>query len=298
MNKKAWNIIKPILKLVFTVLALWVAYRSIDFIALQKIWREANGWYFIPAILTFFCCQVVTSLRLLQFLKNIGLPISMRSNFRLFLLGLFYNLFLPGGIGGDGYKIVVLKQRYAFTTHKAVFSAVFFDRLTGLWAMGLLVLIFSFSLNAVRAYSGWVIAAFILSSGIYYFVLRTYFKKLSRQFFKTHLLAIAAQLLQLITVAFIITALGGAASYEPYFAIFILSSVASLFPFSIGGLGAREVAIVWGADTFGLNPDLAVSITLSYYVITLGLSLTAVLILFRKEQDLKPEGVQNAMGKF
>lgn len=298
MNKKAWNIIKPILKLVFTVLALWVAYRSIDFSALQKIWREANGWYFIPAVITFFCCQVVTSIRLLQFLRNIGLPISMRSNFRLFLLGLFYNLFLPGGIGGDGYKIVALKQRYAFTTHKAVFSAVFFDRLSGLWAMALLVAIFSFSLNAVRVYSGWVIAVFILGTGIYYFVLRNYFRKLSGPFFKTHLLAIAAQLLQLITVAFILTALGCTTSYWPYFAIFILSSVASLFPFSIGGLGAREVAIVWGANTFGLNPDLAVSITLSYYVITLGLALTAILILFRKERGLKAEGVQDAMSKF
>ncbi|ANH79870.1 hypothetical protein A8C56_01760 [Niabella ginsenosidivorans] len=283
-RKRAWNILKPILKVGFTALALWLVYTKVDLAVLKRLWAEANGWYLVPAVVSFVICQVITSIRLLNFFRNIGLPISVKSNFRLFLLGMFYNLFLPGGIGGDGYKIIALKQRYAFTTHKEVFSAVFFDRLSGLWGLSWLLAVFSLSMPQVQQYSRWVLLAFVAGTIIYYWVLRRFFKKISQRFIITHLLAICAQSLQLVTVAFILAALGCTTSYWPYFAIFLLSSLASLFPFSIGGLGAREVAIVWGAATFGLDKDLAVSVSLSFYLITMAMALTAVPVLFRKER--------------
>lgn len=255
---------------------------------MQRLWKEANPWWLGPAVTAFVICQLVTSVRLLHFFHNIGLPISARSNFRLYLLGMFYNLFLPGGIGGDGYKIIVLKQRYPFTTRKEVFSAVFFDRLSGLWALCLLVALFSTVLPRIQQYSRWILPAVAVGTVIYYGVLRRFFKKISQHFVRIHLIALGTQLLQLVTVAFILKALGCSASYWPYFVIFLASSLASLFPFSIGGLGAREVVIVWGATTLGLDKDLAVSISLSFYIITMTMALTAIPVLFRKEQ-VQPE---------
>lgn len=285
-KKKAWNILKPVLKIAFTVLALWLVYTKVDLTAVRRLWREANSWWLIPAVAAFVICQIIASFRLLYFFRNIGLPISVRSNLRLYLLGMFYNLFLPSGIGGDGYKIIVLKQRYQ-TTHKDVFSAVFFDRLAGLWGLGFLVACFSLAMPEVRAYSLWILAGFAGGTVIYYYVLHRYFARISRRFLNTHLLGICTQSLQLATVAFILAALGCKTSYWPYFAIFLLSSLASLFPFSIGGLGAREVAIVWGAGTFGLDKDLAVSVSLSFYLITMIMALSAIFILFGKERRKK-----------
>ena len=283
-KKRVWNVLKPILKVGFTALALWLVYTKVDLTVVKRLWKEANVWYLIPAIVAFVLCQLVTSVRLLHFFRNIGLPISLKSNFRLFLLGMFYNLFLPGGIGGDGYKIIALKQRYPFTTHKEAFSAVFFDRLSGLWGLCFLVAVFSLSMNQVQQYSRWILLAFVIGTLLCYWVLQHFFKRISQRFVITHLLAIGAQSLQLVTVAFILAALGCTTSYWPYFAIFLLSSLASLFPFSIGGLGAREVAIVWGATTFGLDKDLAVSVSLSFYLITMAMALTAVPVLFSRER--------------
>lgn len=283
-KKKVWNILKPVLKVVFTVLALWLVYTKVDLTAVQRLWKEADSRWLIPAVAAFIACQIATSFRLLYFFRNIGLPISVKSNLRLYLLGMFYNLFLPSGLGGDGYKIIVLKQRYD-TTHKEVFSAVFFDRLAGLWGLGFLVSCFSLAMPEVRQYSPWILAAFGVGSVIYYWVLHRFFTRISRRFFITHLLAICTQSLQLATVAFILAALGCKASYWPYFAIFLLSSLASLFPFSVGGLGAREVAIVWGAGIFGLDKDLAVSVSLSFYLITMAMALSAIFILFGKERE-------------
>src|SRR5690606_41951136 len=45
-----------------------------------------------------------------------------------------YNFFLPGGIGGDGYKIFFLKKTFQIS-RRQVLGAVFFDRLSGLWAL-------------------------------------------------------------------------------------------------------------------------------------------------------------------
>ncbi|WP_300596587.1 lysylphosphatidylglycerol synthase transmembrane domain-containing protein [Niabella sp.] len=282
-KKKVWNVLKPVLKVAFTVLALWLVYTKVDLTAVQRLWKEADSWWLIPAVAAFIACQVVTSFRLLYFFRNIGLPIPVRYNLRLYLLGMFYNLFLPSGLGGDGYKIIVLKQRYD-TTHKEVFSAVFFDRLAGLWGLGFLVSCFSLAMPEVRQYSGWILLGFGGGTAIYYWVLRRYFTRVSRHFFITHLLAICTQSLQLATVAFILAALGCKTSYWPYFAIFLLSSLASLFPFSVGGLGAREVVIVWGAGIFGLDKDLAVSVSLSFYLITMMMALSAIFILFGRER--------------
>ncbi|MBO9617546.1 MAG: flippase-like domain-containing protein [Niabella sp.] len=283
-GKKAWSVLKPLLKVGFTILALWLVYTKVDIAALQRLWKEANPWWLAPAIAAFIFCQVTTSVRLLHFFRNIGLPISARSNFRLYLLGMFYNLFLPGGIGGDGYKIIILKQRYPFTTRKEVFSAVFFDRLSGLWALCLLVALFSTVLPRIQEYSWWILPAVGVGTILYYWVLRRFFKKVSQHFVRIHLIAICTQALQLVTVSFILKALGCPTSYWPYFAIFMASSLASLFPFSVGGLGAREVVIVWGATTLELDKDLAVSISLSFYLITMAMALTAIPVLFRKER--------------
>jgi glycosyltransferase 2 family protein len=46
-----------------------------------------------------------------MFLKCTWVNIPEKHIIQLYLLGIYYNLFLPGGIGGDGYKIYLLKQK-------------------------------------------------------------------------------------------------------------------------------------------------------------------------------------------
>jgi uncharacterized membrane protein YbhN (UPF0104 family) len=85
---------------------------------------------------------------------------------------------------------------------------------------------------------------------------------------------------QLVAVAFILKALGCQNAYPAYLTIFLLSTLSTLFPFSIGGLGAREIAIVWAASMLGLNKDLAVSVSLCFYFISATLSLMGIFLVF------------------
>lgn len=284
-KKKIWNILKPVLKIGFTILALWLVYTKVDVAALRNIWANANPWPVPLAVMAFIVGQIISSYRLLQFFKSVQIPIPAIENMKLYLLGMFYNLFLPGGIGGDGYKIISLKKKYN-TTHKEVFTAVFFDRLCGLWALFFLLVILSSFLVQLRGYLHWIIIAFCMGTVAYYFVLRYFFSRVHQHFFTKHILAIGSQGLQLVCVAFILMALGSHGNYMAYFFVFLLSALATLFPFSVGGLGAREVAIMWCATTFALNKDVSVSITLCFYLITMLISFTAVFFLFKRRNKV------------
>src|SRR5690606_38156200 len=98
---------------------------------------SSNPVFLFLAFVAYGCSVVIASSRLNGFFKGVGLVLSERYNFKLYLLGLFYNLFLPGGVGGDGYKIYFLRRKFDVKGRRLL-SAVFFDRLSGLWALCLI----------------------------------------------------------------------------------------------------------------------------------------------------------------
>ncbi len=274
-----WNTGKLFLKIAVTGITLWVVYTKIDLQALSRIWNNAIVWLFVPALLFFALSQFISSFRLLNFFKNIELPISVKHNIILYIQGMFYNIFLPGGIGGDGYKILTLRKRYNMPS-KPLFSAVFFDRLSGLWALCFLIVLLSLFVPLFNDFTWLIAGGFAAGSIVYYLVVRWFFKTHVARFFKTHILALLVQSCQLVSVAFILKALGVHEFYFSYFIIFLLSSLATLFPLSIGGLGAREIAIVWAASILQLNNDIAVSVSLCFYFISAILSLSGITAVF------------------
>lgn len=290
-KKKNWNIIKLFLKIVFTVAALWIVYNKVDLKTLSVIGQNANPWFLLPALTFFILSQTISCFRLLNFFRNISLPISAMQNFRLYLMGMFYNLFLPGGLGGDGYKVFILKKRFD-TTHRKVFTAIFLDRTAGLWALGFIIAILATFIPLLQPYSYWAAPAYLASTYVYYLIIKRFFPQHERRFVKVHLMALAVQTCQMINAAFIIATLGIEDWYLPYLFIFMLSSLSTLFPFSVGGLGAREIVILWGATALGLDKDFSVSISLSFYFISAFVALSGIFILFDKKRF--PAAVQPA----
>ena len=282
-RKRAWNIIKLFLKLAVTGLTLWIVYTKVDLTALSRIWNNAIVWLFAPALFFFALSQFISSFRLLNYFRNIQLPIPVKNNIILYVQGMFYNIFLPGGIGGDGYKILTLRKQYN-TPSKQIFSAVFFDRVSGLWALCFLIVSLSLFVPLFNHYTWLIVSGFAAGSIIYYFVIRFFFRTHSTRFFKTHFLALLVQSCQIICVAFILKALGCHEFYFAYFTIFHLSSLATLFFFIFGGLGAREIVIVWAAPILLLNNDMAVSLSLCFYFISAILSLMGIFVVFYSQK--------------
>jgi len=111
-KEKAWNAAKLLLKITVTSVLLYYVFSNVDFDQVKSRFINANYWWMLAALACFFVSTILAAWRLLSFFKSIHLRIDPRFNLRLYLLGLFYNFLLPGGIGGDGYKIFLLNKNY------------------------------------------------------------------------------------------------------------------------------------------------------------------------------------------
>src|SRR5688572_2789467 len=136
------KIAQLILKITVTLLCLYFVYRKIDLQQLQKELKDINVFYLFPALLFFIISKIISSFRLNTFFRETGIVLKENINLKLYWLGMFYNLFLPGGIGGDGYKIYLL-QKYFKVNVKKIIAAVFIDRVSGVLVLTSSALLFA-----------------------------------------------------------------------------------------------------------------------------------------------------------
>ena len=124
-------------RVLVAVAAMWLALRNISWKELNQFEWNGSLFWLIPALLFFNISQFISAYRLLQFYKIHQPGISYRFNLRLYYKGMFYNLFLPGGIGGDAYKIIALKN--SANTYKQLTTATLLDRVNGLVILLLII---------------------------------------------------------------------------------------------------------------------------------------------------------------
>lgn len=285
-KQRLWNIAKTVLKIgVTTALLIWV-FSKVDVNKVKFRLLHANYWWMLAALICVLFSMIISSWRLLSFFRSIGLKLAPRYNLRLYFLGLFYNFLLPGGIGGDGYKMYLINKTYK-TPLKKLFWAVMFDRLSGLWAIGLITVCLIFLIPQIDVHIGIPLGIFVIGSAIYYFVAYKFFKDYTKYFFQAHAKALLVQSLQLIAIIFVILGQpdfhqpGFHGKFSPYLLSFLISALASIIPISAGGAGAREAIFMKLSTIFPMNPSLAVFLASSFYLLSLAISLLGVYYVIR-----------------
>ena len=280
MNKRTKRLIKTILKFGLTIAALYYVFRKIEFSSVFELILDSNGWYLLLALLLFAASKTVSAYRLNIFFSATGLNISGNVNLRLYLLGMFYNLFLPGGIGGDGYKIYLLQKNYKTGTAK-LFGAVLTDRLSGMTALGMLALLL-FGLDDIPLEWNWVGYLLIpFAAAALYLFCRLFYKSFLKVFPLTLVYSLGVQFLQLVCAYFIVKAMGAEESMMSYLLVFLVSSIVAVLPISIGGMGVRELTFLYGAQLLAINEDMAVSVSLMFYLITAFVSFLGLYFVIR-----------------
>ena len=276
LNKKAITA----LKIIVSVALIYFIFTKIDFTEVLKAIKKTKPWYLFCALLMFVLSKILASFRLNTFFHQLQLPLAHKSNLKLYLLGMFYNLFLPGGIGGDAYKGFLIKKNFEIKTKKVV-SVLVLDRLSGM----LLLFIYACTLTLVLANDSiaqfkWAAALFIpLSLVVYYFISKRFLVEVLPVLWKALGFSALVQLAQLVMAFFIMKSLGIEENIIAYLVIFLVSSIASIF--SIGGLGIREVTFYYGALLLHLNETTSVSISMIFFLITAMVSLFGVYYHFK-----------------
>jgi uncharacterized protein (TIRG00374 family) len=223
-SKKIRNYLKLILKLSLTVLAVYVVIRRIDLDETRDIFLQANLFWLIIALVFFNLSKVLSAFRLNTYFKSLGLYLNNVNNLKLYYVGMFYNLFLPGGIGGDGYKVYLLNRQFK-TPLKDLISATLLDRISGLVALLFLAFLISSFLD-LSSFTGWAIWGLVggalISYPGYYLSYRLLFRKFLASFHQTNFMSIGVQGLQLICAWFILLAIGVDDYYLEYQVVFLL----------------------------------------------------------------------------
>jgi len=263
---------RMVLRVLLSALALWLVSRRVDLQeALALMGRLHPGWVALGAG-SFACSHLASSERSRWLWRAAGAPLSRMEAWRLYWLGAFYSLFLPGGVGGDGYKVYALK-RYSGVSLTALVKAGLLDRGFGvaviLWlSLGLALLVLP--LPATWIYLS--LMALLLFFPLVWLGVRIFFRSFLAVFAQALGYSIIKQVLQAFAAICLLLATGTA--YHPAYPLaFLLSSLALLLPISVGGMGARELVLSYLPPEFPINEEAAVAMSLLFFLLNAVFSL-------------------------
>jgi uncharacterized membrane protein YbhN (UPF0104 family) len=274
-SKRGTNIVKLFIKLAVTAVCLWYVSKKIDWSLTWQLLQQSDKWWLIAAAILFIFSKIISSFRLNIYFKNIGVHLSESSNLKLYWLGMFYNLFLPGGIGGDAYKVILLNRENKQSV-KLLSAAVFLDRVSGVVGLTILAAVYFAFINTQKSFATFLLAAIIPALMLYYLFIKKVFTSFLSAFTSTLLLGLLVQGLQVLCAYCIMASIHITEHQSAYILIFLLSSIIAILPFTIGGLGAREVVFLWGSNLFFLDKHQSIYISILFYLITVVVSFVGL----------------------
>lgn len=275
-NKKARKWLINIGKILISILMLYWVFTKIPFSEVLSLWTKVEEGYLVLAALFFLASQVVSTKRLELCLKSQGFYLSFKSNLELYFLGMFYNFFIPGGIGGDAYKVYLLNKKLHWSTKKVTLS-LFVDRLSGLMAIVFLGIALAYWVLPQFWY-GWTPLLLIGGFSGFFFI-KLLFPNFKKNYWSTLALSLLVQILQVICFAFLLKGIGANSGFVEYALLFLASSVLSLISFA--GIGVREMLFLQASKYFDFSPELSISASLLFTVITALFSLLGLYFQLR-----------------
>jgi len=288
--------LKTVLKVLLSALSLWLVFRQIDSRQLWQVLSQVHPGQLLLALGLYLVSRVLGAERLRLLFRQIGLELGLRPSLKLYWLGMYYNLFLPGGIGGDGYKVYLLNRLTGLPV-KSLVTASLLDRVLGLLPLGYGLALLGFYLLPDTPYlqdmaylRWWLLPAIPLGQVLAGWLLERFFPAYRSALGAVTLQSLGVQGSQMLAILVLVQAVGAAGPMAGYLFIFLLSSVVSILPFTIGGAGARELTFLLGAKLFGLPTEAAVAVSLLFYLITALVSLSGVVFsfnLFTSTNDLR-----------
>lgn len=279
-----------LLKILFIVLSFTFVFWQAD---TAKIWgyiKDTNPLYLISAYLIMSLAQIISACRMQFYYKQNGVELGSKFSIGLYFTSMFFNTMLPGGIGGDGYKIYTIGKLTGFS-HMRAFQIAISERANGLFALLLLTSLFYIysGFTEIIAYQNHILFALTI------LVIPSYLisaKLLVKEDIKTALHAtiysIPIQLLNAAIAFIILIDLGvdniDSSTSMSYLVIFMLSSVAAILPVTIGGAGLREVTFLYGAKLAGLDAEKGITIAMLFFLVSTICSLNGLLFWHRIEK--------------
>ena len=257
------NKLLGIFQIIVTVFFIYYTLSKIGLNKILEVIKSADLLFILFASIVYFLSQIISSERLWFILKENNLIISSKENIKLYMVGIFYNFFIPGGVGGDAYKGVLMNKKFQWSLKK-IYKLLILDRLIGFGVIICLIIVFSGFILDLESISDF---NFILAPlyALLFFVGKVLVQKIfnnkivyTKAFFISHII----QIFQFGSIILILFSLGVTENYFTFLYIFLISSVLSIFSF--GGIGIREYVFFTLASNTAVSPDIATSVGLIF----------------------------------
>ena len=274
------NKLLGIFQIIVTVFFIYYTLSKIGLNKILEVIKSADLLFILFASIVYFLSQIISSERLWFILKENNLIISSKENIKLYMVGIFYNFFIPGGVGGDAYKGVLMNKKFQWSLKK-IYKLLILDRLIGFGVIICLIIVFSGFILDLEFISDF---NFILAPlyALLFFVGKVLVQKIfnnkivyTKAFFISHII----QIFQFGSIILILFSLGVTENYFTFLYIFLISSVLSIFSF--GGIGIREYVFFTLASNTAVGPDIATSVGLIFTFSALISSIPGLFFLIK-----------------
>ncbi len=297
-----------ILKYLFALTLLTFVVRKVGVEEIEKHLREISPSEGLLALLLASFAQYFSALRMRYFFTAAGFSMSKHYAVVLFYVGAFYNFLLPGGIGGDAYKVILVRKRLEMPAMQGIRIMVA-DRASGLCII-MLTLFLSLYLSGfghiISHGNALLIAATIITPVAYLFASKILLKQNPSDMINSLGFSVIAQLFWMATFAMLWKAIGHGDHLIEYIGLYCAASIASMIPVSVGGLGIKEMSYIYGASLMQsfmgitIDADIGVAISLCMFALTFVSSLPGLFWLnragnaniMRRSQPKKAEEAQ------
>ncbi len=297
-------------KLVLSVALLWYLFWISDLSRFVDIVESIHPIYIPLAWIYYGICTWLSAYRwkILLEAKDVHAPVSKLFSF--YMVGMFFNNFLPGAVGGD---IVKVRDLYRYTRRfQLAVTSVFLERFTGLIGLTFLgiggaviglskiesvlilaclvgaaillalvvaIIWFPLGANLVSRVLSILPARKILETIKALYQLLHSYRKHKGALWWSIAVSVLVQLLFAVYYALAAITLGIDADVL-YFVLFLpVITIVTMVPISLGGLGVREAIMVMLFAEVGVSSADVLAISLSVYVVNTALSLWGGLIL-------------------
>ncbi len=287
-----WRRLTPILirAVVLLVIGAWLFWGA-DYEKLGAAFSRLPAWAVGGAIAVGGLNMVVAGVRWRWLMRGFGaepLP-RVRTLVRLFVVGLFYNTFVPGAVGGDVVRGVVSRRHFDNPT--ASYVVVVTERLIGLSALGVVFLaglLLGPELVDTREALPWLLGLFAVGGAVLVGArlsgrLASWWSMVPevtrwRDLAAAFLISLGGHALNVVIYMLLALGLALPVGVLDLAVIVPLALVASALPISIASLGPREVAVVALLAPLGVAKAEALALSLGYWGVLVSLALTGGLV--------------------
>jgi len=280
----------------------------------------ANLWWLVAAVVAFTLSNLLGSLQWGMLLRDRGIRLPLRRVAGYYFVGLFFNNFLIGYVGGDAFRVFDVAR--ASGNPAGAMSAVLFDRLIGFATLTSLAVVAALSWHSatgqvvslallVAVFLLWVLVLLFFFSRkvaqpvVYLFnrVLPLGFKSRARHVYSqvndyrrnpmllAEVLGISllVQGLRIGVHYFAALSLGVRVSFSLFLVFVPIIALLSSLPVSIGGIGVREQSGVLLFSRVGVAEPAALAMQFLAYVVGVVATVPGGVILALRREHRRAE---------